>query len=86
MPGEGSPQRSGPAASNDLRCMPVYEELDNHASVHAAVQNVRWFMHVYVSARVSVPFKEKQESLGDKVTCNTSPHVLRNMTLAYQVS
>ena len=56
-----SPQRSGPAASNDLRCMPVYEELDNHASVHAAVQNVCWFMHVYVSARVSVSFIEKHD-------------------------
>ena len=59
--GEGSPQRAGPAASNDLRCMPVYEELDNHASVHAAVQNVCWFMHVYVSARVSVSFIEKHD-------------------------
>ena len=41
MLGRGSPQTGvGSAPINDLRCMPVYEELDNHASVHAAAQNV----------------------------------------------
>ena len=44
--GEVSPHRVGPAAVNDLRCMPVYEELDNHASIHATVQNVCHCMHV----------------------------------------
>ena len=44
--GEVSPHRVGPAAVNDLRCMPVYEELDNHASIHATVQNVCHCMRV----------------------------------------
>ena len=44
--GEVSPHRVGPAAVNDLRCMPVYEELDNHASIHATVQNICHCMHV----------------------------------------
>ena len=38
--GEVSPHRVAPAPLNDLRCMPVYEELDNHASIHATLQNV----------------------------------------------
>lgn len=37
--GEASPRGLHPAAVNDLRCMPVYEELDNHASIHATLQN-----------------------------------------------
>ena len=38
--GEASPRGLPPGAVNDLRCMPVYEELDNHASIHATLQNV----------------------------------------------
>ena len=37
----GSPPRIGPAPINDLRCMPVYEELDQHTSIHATTLNVR---------------------------------------------